>query len=584
MDRVLTPTLTASLTQEALNSSGVAIDTETTGVNIRDGRDHAVGISIAYRAPGGITAFYLPFRHGDSGDLPWTEFHGPIQRILAEKPVVFHNAKFDLVSLQTLGFDTSMTRFYDTMLLAHLVDENKPYSGKGLDSLAKFYLNDPGKLKTDAFNKIVKHAGWEYLSSDIMAPYAAKDAELTYRLFEFLKDRYQKEIGAPDVWLHKEMFTRVIMEMELKGIGIDTELAKQQAAIGEARMLQILHELNGLNPASPKDLYKLICLQLGLPEILSKKTGRRTFDKEAMLQYEEVLSHINDPTAQRILEYRGWQKTVSSNYRSYLELLSPDGRLRPNYKLHGTRTGRLSCENPNLQQIPRQSSKPWNGHLKKTFLPNEGYTLMEFDYSQLELRLGTAYAQEPHLMEVFNEGRDIFTEMAQKVGLSRQDTKTMVYSIQYGAGISRIANVFGISPAQAKERIDNYYESFPKFRRISNGIGRTVAQHGKVQLWSGRYRHFEYPREQYYKAFNSVIQGGAADIVERVMVRLSETVANDTDCRMLLTVHDSVVFEIRNDVIKDATEAIQKVMVDVDAACGKEFGVTFAVEGKEWGK
>src|SRR6185437_5333306 len=147
-----------------------------------------------------------------------------------------------------------------------------------------------------------------------------------------------------------------------------------------------------------------------------------------------------------ILEYRGWSKTTSSNYRPYLALLSPDGRLRPNYKQHGTLTGRLSCEMPNLQQIPREGSKRWNGQLKKCFItldPDE--MLLEFDYSQLELRLGAAYAKEESLIQVFREGRDIFQEMAEALEMDRQSTKTMNYAIAYGAGVTRISNVLDIS-------------------------------------------------------------------------------------------------------------------------------------------
>lgn len=135
--------------------------------------------------------------------------------------------------------------------------------------------------------------------------------------------------------------------------------------------------------------------ELKLPVVKrSPKTGAPSFDKEAMTIYDEMLEHRDNPTANLIKQYRGWQKSVTSNYLPYVELLSLDGRLRPNYKLHGTKTGRMSCEKPNLQQIPRVSNKPWNGKMKAAFIPEDDFELWEFDYSQLELRLGTAYAKK----------------------------------------------------------------------------------------------------------------------------------------------------------------------------------------------
>lgn len=574
-----------ALVENALKAECVAIDTETNywkqeHRDIRDGTGWACGVSIAYKDTTGITAFFLPFRY-PSKNYDLTKFREPLQKILDNKPCIFHNAKFDLVSLTTLGLDTSRTRFYDTMLLAHLINENQPVTGKGLDSLAKYYLKSEGKHFTPQLKKWVNEFGWDTVPAGKLADYAATDAYLTLELFYYLQPLAKAE-NLKEMWKHKEQFTRLVMEMELRGIGIDTKLARQQEALGTLIMEDIQTELQGYNPASPKDLYQLICVQLGLPEIKHPKTGNRTFDKSAMEEYEAILEHVNNPTAQKILEYRGWQKTVSSNYRSYLELLSPDGRLRPSYKLHGTRTGRLSCEKPNLQQIPRESEKAWNGHLKRTFVPRPGFSLMEFDYSQLELRLGTAYAQEPHLMEVFDQGRDIFTEMANKLGQSRQDTKTMVYSIQYGAGVTRISNVFGISPAAARKRIENYYNSYPNFKKVAKQVEYVVARHKKAPLWSGRFRHFEYPEQQSYKAFNSVIQGGAADIVERVMLSVDKAKLPGTE--ILLTVHDSIVLEIDNEHKDEVVPEIKKIMEDVEGCTGQEFGVKFAVESKEWGK
>jgi DNA polymerase-1 len=311
----------------------------------------------------------------------------------------------------------------------------------------------------------------------------------------------------------------------------------------------------------------------------SKKTKAPSFDKEAMEEYDQILERMDNDVAQDILTYRGWQKATSSNYKPYVVLLSPDGRLRPNYKLHGTRTFRLSCEKPNLQQIPRVSQKPWNGELKSCFIPDDGYELWEADYSQLELRLATAYAKIPELIAVFDEGRDIFDELSGELGWDRQSTKGFVYSTQYGAGPPRIARVFGVSEDAAARLISNYYERYPAFKLLNDMAKMKCLRKGKVGIWSGRFRHFMFRKDEAHKAFNSVIQGGAADIMERSMLRVWNAIEDHDECRMLLQVHDSIVFEIRKGTIDKYRPLIVSAMENVEP----DFGVKFAVDFHQWG-
>jgi DNA polymerase-1 len=303
-----------------------------------------------------------------------------------------------------------------------------------------------------------------------------------------------------------------------------------------------------------------------------------------MEEYESILADLgDDPRASLILEYRGWQKTVSASYEPFLKLASSDGRLRPNYKLHGTVTGRMSCEKPNLQQIPRISDKPWNGNLKQAFIATPGYTLFEADYSQLELRLATAYAGITSLTNAFAEDRDVFTEMSQSLGMSRHDTKTLTYTIQYGGGINRISNVFKVSAAEATLIRDNFFNRYPEFRRITKEANDSAKRNGYVKLWSGRRRHFTDPAKDSFKAFNSAIQGGSADIVARVINRLTSEVADDR-CYFLLQVHDSVVFEVQQGYESEYLIKIQNIMEDVELICPVATGVKFAVAINEWGK
>lgn len=583
--------LTALYARDGSNTV-IAVDTETNAEDIRDGRGYGIGISIAIKLLPNISTVYIPVRHDDSENNVSPE---RVQQLALffknfDGIVVFHNAKFDLVSLRTMGIKYT-GRFYCTMLMVHLLNEN--LMSKSLNSCVATYLGKGESKKDDAvFKELIAQLGWGGMPYGAMLEYAAYDAELTLRLFFVLLPLMQRE-GIIDYWEnHKMDFHGVIIAMESRGILIDQELSRAKAQIGTDRMVEIQKELE-INPGSPKGLKQLLIDELGLPVVkltkaglLKKKNGEEfdpydyaSFDKEAMEVYDQILDRDENPTAKLVSEFRGWQKTVSSNYRAYLRLVSPDGRLRPNYKLHGTRTGRMSCEMPNLQQIPRESEKEWNGDLKKAFIPTPGYQLWEFDYSQLELRLATAYADEKELKKVFAEGRDIFTEMSAVLGFTRQDTKTFVYSVQYGAGLDRIAAVFKTTRADAEDKRQRYRDAYPGFRKVEAIAAARCKAVGKVQLWSKRYRHFWDKKNDAHKAFNSAIQGGAADIVEHVMVRLFQSIDDETTCRMLLQVHDSVVFEIREDVVEDVVPEIERIMSDVQP----DFGVTFAVKGKIWG-
>jgi DNA polymerase-1 len=492
--------------------------------------------------------------------------------------LVMHNAKFDLEVLFNTGYDYK-GRWFCTMLMAHLINENFPFS-KDLSSCVMHYVDKDLKKKDDKyFDFMVERFGWANVPIEIMRAYAEQDAYVTLLLFYKLIVLFEKEVPA-SYWEHKKKFMRVVRTMERHGVMIDQSMSREMIKIGEEEMERAAHALNKINPASRDDLERLFIDEMNLPVVKRTPGGQPSFDKEAMTEYERILETTDNPTAQLVLLYRGWQKTVSSNYKSYLEKVSPDGRLRPNYKLHGTKTGRSSCSDPNLQQIPRSSTKPWNGNLKQAFIPASGYELWEFDYSQLELRLATAYARESVLMEVFNEGRDIFSEMAVGLGLPRQDTKTFVYATQYGAGIDRLMHTLKMSRSRVEEIRADYRNNYPGFVSVSTRASRLCKAHGKVELWSGRYRHFWSRKDDAHKAFNSVCQGGAADIVEHVMVRLFDEVYDAVACRMLLTIHDSVVFEIRSDLVDEYKSRITKIMEDVRP----DFGVKFAVEGKKFGE
>lgn len=556
----------------------VAIDTETNGRDVRDGTGVAYGISLAYED----TAIYLPFRHTALPEQNYDlhAFLPYLQQIIDRCTVIYHNAKFDLVSLQTLGLRTYHSRFVDTMVLAHLVDEYRPWSGKSLDSCAAYYLDIEGKknAKDSDYYLALKYFGYADMDAACTCEYAMWDAWLTLNLYHKLVPLLRKEKLRP-TWDHKQEFIRLLIKMEGNGVRIDSGLCGEMAERGHLEMAAVQAKLK-LNPGSTKDLGKLLIDKLHLPIVKLTPKGKPCFDKFAMVEYDEILERTQDETAQDIVTYRGWQKSVTSNYEPYVSLLSPDGRLRPNYNLHRTVTGRMSCNAPNLQQIPRVGEKPWNGRMKDCFIPQDGYVLIEGDYSQLEFRLSSAFAKEQVLLEAFADpDRDVFQEVADALGMERFEAKTLVYSIMYGAGARRISNVFGVSLDKGQQIRDNFFSVYRNLHKTALYASNYAKVHKRIPIWSGRNCHFTNVKLEAHKAYNKAVQGGAADIVERTMLRSDREGFNTDDCRMLLQVHDSIVWEIREDLVDKYIPELANMMARIEP----DFGVTFKADLKIWG-
>lgn len=553
----------------------VAMDTEATGLSVVDGRDYCMGFSIAFYSSGDLVSAYIPIRHPVGGNVdPGTRAR--FLDCLSQKSLIFHNLKYDLHSLRTCGF-TPMGRLYDTLTMAHMVNENWP--SKSLDFLSRILLND-SKNKDD-LTIFTKKFGWARVPPDLMEPYARHDAVLTRRLFDILAERMGNQ-HLTGLWKVEENFLKLLARMEQRGVMLDVERCLQGASTGIRRMEEISATL-GFEVSKPGPLAKFLLEELNLPVLKrSEKTNKPSFDKEVMAEYDIMLGHRNDTSAKLVAEYRGWQKSVGSSYAGWSSRVSPDGRLRPNYKVHGTRTGRLSCENPNLQQIPRSSSKAWDGDIKACFIAPDDFTLWEFDYAQLEYRVAMAYAKEAEVLADFANGIDPFIRTANEVfgrftPETRQDSKTLTYTIQYNGGPRRVRTVFDVSIERAQEIVGKYHETYPGIKRISQRASRMAERDGYVKYWTGRRRHFD-GYESSHKAFNSIVQGGCAELVKRKMLELNNLVDSD-DCLMLLQVHDSIVFQIRNDVVDSVKPIIEKTMATWDEAPE----VPLKVEGKVWG-
>ena len=493
----------------------------------------------------------------DNGEQEFTSDFGKVARLVSDRDnlVVCHNIKFDYHALATVGI--RIQNGACTLAMAHMADENRfDYS---LDGLSREFLKDH---KDDTAIKVFAKAfGWESIPWGLLEPYAKKDADLCRRLFHYFRPQVDFDL------VQREFeFMRTVAEMEQRGVLTDPNFISEKITFGTQRMKEIENGL-GFDPKKPSQLSKYLFDELHLPIMARTKTGKPSLDKKAMEHYDTLLEGLP------ILEYRGWQKIVSSYY-STLRDLGPT--VHPDYQLQGTVTGRLSCKNPNLQQIPREGKKSWQVGTKQAFVGRPGFRLIEYDYSQLEFRLCAAYANEQALLLEFDDPNgDVFTAMADQLSMPRQQVKTLTYSVLYGAGVRRIAGVFGISEFEAGKLRDRFYATYRGIFQLSKATESAVIQRGYLKLWTGKRRHLE--SNFSYKAMNSLIQGGAAELVKEAML-LCDKFTDEDECRMLLQVHDAIVFEIKEELLEKYDAQIRAAMTE----SFPQFKVRLAVDGHDF--
>lgn len=573
-----------------------------------EGMPSLMGVSVAF--DGLQEGMYFPLNHAKHNLND--KQRQKLWDVLDSRPaLIFHNAIHDLTVLARNGFDYRGW-FWDTMLMAHWINEERfDYS---LNSISTIYGGSP-KGMDDRMSAIIDTDGWDAVPVEWMDEYSSNDSLITHHLFRKLLPLFKAQFDE-SLWAVEQDFIRDVMgPMKDRGIRIDMDFCIKEFMRGTAIMDECTKEL-GFKASSPKALEQLFIQELDLPVVkhtksclqchpLNKRhqrrpvhthTGKPSFDKDAMKQYEALLEKSKDPRASIVLTFKGWQKTTTSNYMPYMKLVDENGVLHPGYKLHGTKTGRLSCADPNLQQIPKSSDKDWNGNLKSAFVARDGFGLWTVDYSQLQFRMTVAYAlawakangvEDPavqSLFDIFATDRDIFTEMASQMGWLRADVKTLVYLILFGGGGQQASLAFGVPLEQGKELVEEFHTMYPEVRKVSNDCQKQALKHGRVRYWTGRVRHF--PKgSAYYRAFNAVIQGGEAEIIKRAMILIKKEVC-DENCHLILQIHDEVAIEIAEGMADKYLPRIQECMIKATEEFNKyvEVNMRFATDGKRWGE
>jgi DNA polymerase-1 len=604
----------AVVTEEALDrwiaaayaAGVVAVDTETDGIDCI--RANLVGISLA-TAPG--KACYIPVGHGFAGaDLlsdPPVQLHRPLVlaklKPLLEDPAILkigQNLKYDLIMFRRSGID--VTPYDDTMLLSYDLDAG--LGGHGMDDLAKRHLDHACIEFKDVCGTGKNQVTFDKVPLDRATEYAAEDADVTLRLWQRLKPRLAREAATRVYELVDRPLVPVVAEMERAGILVDRqELHRLSTEFGEEiiRLEGVIHEAAGgpFTIGSPKQLGEVLFDRLGLPGGRKGKSGVYSTD---VTELERIATSEEGPGAEvsrLVLEWRQLSKLKSTYTDALQQQINPaTDRVHTSFSLAIAQTGRLSSTDPNLQNIPIRTEI--GRRIRHAFVASPGHVLLAADYSQIELRLAAHMADVPQLRETFAQGQDIHNLTAQELfGEVNRDTrgkaKTINFAILYGISSWGLAGRLGVDRNEAQAIIDRYFDRFPGVR---NYIALTVAEvreKGFVTTLFGRKTHLPGIKGKTVgerqsaerQAINAPIQGTCADIIKRAMVRMPEALAEAglDKVRMLLQVHDELVFEVAEGDVDAAKPVIERVMagaaephVQLSVPLGIEIGT-----GPSWG-
>ncbi len=584
----------------------VAVDTETNSLDAI--RADLVGISLAL---GANDACYIPLGHG--GTDMFAERPQQIDKeaalaalvpLLASDAVikVFHNGKYDLNVLARNG--VTVAPVDDTMILSFDLDAGRQLDGigggHGMDELASRHLGHSCLTFKEVCGTGKKAIPFGEVPLDKATEYAAEDADVTWRLYKLLKPRLATEGGTRIYQRVDRPLVPVVAQMERHGIKVDrTQLARlsEEFANETARLEKEIHGIaeSEFTVGSPKQLGEVLFDKLGYKGGKKGKSGQYSTDQSVL----ERLSAEGAEIAEKVLEWRQLAKLKSTYTDALQEAINPQtGRVHTSYSLVGAQTGRLSSTDPNLQNIPIRTEI--GRQIREAFVAEKGNVLLAADYSQIELRLAAHMADVPSLKEAFANGEDIHARTAMEMfGEVNRDTraraKTINFAILYGISRWGLAGRLGVEADEAQAMIDTYFKRFPGIQRYIVRTLEQVRECGYSETLFGRKTWFprigsknQAERQGSERAaINAPIQGTSADIIKRAMIRMTPALeaAGLTNVRMLLQVHDELVFELPESEVEAARPIIEKVMagaaepiVKLDVPLGVDIGV-----GSSWG-
>jgi DNA polymerase-1 len=560
----------------------VAFDTETDGLDAT--RARLIGFSLAV-APG--LACYVPLSHGGTDmfaekpeQVPQAEALARLKLLLEDPSTlkIAHNAKYDMTILARHGI--TVAPYDDTLLMSFALDAGKQFN-HSMDDLSILHLGHTPIPFSEVCGKGKGQICFDQVPLRDATRYAAEDADVTLRLWQRFKPRLSRESATTVYERVDRPLVSVIGEMERHGIKVDrAALAGLSKEFSEemVRLEGEIHEAAGgpFQVGSPVQLGQVLFERMGLKGGRKGKTGAYSTDVNEL----ERLAGEGVEVARKVLDWRQVSKLKSTYTDALQTQINPEtGRVHTSYSLVGAQTGRLSSNDPNLQNIPVRTES--GRRIREAFVAEPGNVLLSADYSQIELRLAAHMADVPALKAAFANGDDIHSLTAQELfGEVNRDTrgraKTINFSILYGISRWGLAGRMGTTADEAQALIDRYFERFPGINRYIAETLQHVKETGFTTTLFGRKVHFtninsrvQHERQGAERAaINAPIQGTSADIIKRAMVRMTPALvsAGLPEVRMLLTVHDELVFEL--------PEAQVDLMVPLDVEIGT---------GKSWG-
>ncbi|MGD9653599.1 MAG: DNA polymerase I [Sulfuricurvum sp.] len=554
------------------HDAAVAFDTETTGLDA--GIDHLVGFSFSFNANEG---YYVPLAHSYLGVGNQVSAEAAKKAITAifTRPVIGHNIKFDLHFVTRFLGVERLNIHADTMVMAWLTDSARSLA---MDNLSQSLLHHEMIHFKDTVKKGESFAS---VAIEDACKYAGEDAYITYRLYEVLREQLLLKGGqeALDEAFEVEFpFTLTLLGMEREGIAVDTavlEVFKKEVAHEIASLSEQIYTACGtvFNLNSPKQLGVVLFETLGLPHGKKTKTGYSTD--------EQVLEGLKNehPMIPMLLQYREYHKLYSTYIEPLIALAQndPSSRIYTSFVQTGTATGRLSSKNPNLQNIPVKTALGMR--IREAFVAPKGKKLIGIDYSQIELRLLAHFSNDAVLVNAFNEGHDIHMQTAialfgeEDAPRKRNIAKTVNFGLLYGMGQKKLSDTLGITTKEAKEIIERYFETFPSVKGYFSGIVVQAKEMGYVETLLHRRRYFDfgsatpmlkaaYERE----SVNTVFQGSASDLIKLSMNKIDAMIRSESlRARMLLQIHDELIFEVDEDVAEVYAARFVEVMESIMA-------------------
>ena len=581
----------------------VAIDTETTSLDAA--RAELVGVAMA-TSPG--KGCYIPLRHipaGQAGtDTPQQglDFSAPeppsqikqipydtaieaLRGLLADEAVlkIGHNLKYDMHILsQPRNGGLAVYPVDDTMCLSYVLDAGRT-ERHGLDHLALNLLQVQTIKYEDLCGKGAKQISFAEVPPEAACAYASEDADICLRLWMMYRPRLARE-GVSSVYERLERpLIPILAEMEKTGIVVDDNILRRLSNDFATRIVEleaIIHEHAGssFNIASPKQLGEILFDQMGLEGGKKSKTGAWSTGADVL----EDLAANGVAIAQSVLDYRQLAKLKSTYTDALMKSINPDsGRVHTSYSMVGASTGRLSSSDPNLQNIPIRTHE--GRQIRTAFVARKGYKLISADYSQIELRLVAHVAGEESMIAAFHKGVDIHAQTAAEVfnvpletmdAETRRRAKAINFGIIYGISGFGLARQLSIPQGEARDYIKAYFERFPGIRAYMDEAKQFAKVNHYVETLFGRRIHIPQieDKNQAVRAFaerqaiNAPIQGSAADIIKRAMIRLPAALrVENIDADMLLQVHDELIFEVPEDQTDKAVAAITRIMEEAAA-------------------